>query len=64
MEVSFSLPILALFLASAVTANTNTSCSESKSTVYDIQFKNLYGKPVKWNEYKHKVILVVNVATY
>jgi hypothetical protein len=64
MEASFSLPLLVLVLASTVTANTNTTCSSSKGSVYDYQLKDLYGKQIEWSDYKHNILLVVNTATF
>lgn len=59
--------VLAVFfsvLAALATAEDRTSVCKDASPVYDFKLKDLYGKKVGWNQYKHKIILVINVATF
>ena len=53
--------ILILIMFTFITSNSN---SAYKKLAYDFSFKDLDGSPLKLSEFKNKVLIVTNVASY
>jgi len=64
MGSSRVLAVLFSVFAVVATADERTSVCTDAEPVYNFELRDLYGKKANWNQYKNKIILVVNVATF
>lgn len=58
----FGLVSLACVASAAFAADTQDS--KKPTSIYDFEMKNIDGKPVKLSDYKGKVVMIVNTASY